>query len=150
MARWRSRPPGHHASRDAAWGFCYFNNLAIALLSLKARGLIKNSLVLDIDLHFGDGAVDILGRQDWVEIVKSGEEDRGRFADQVASDLAQRPADIIAVSAGFDTHREDWGRLLARAVRRNQGSCFAVLEGGYNQAVLGQNVLAFLEGMEAG
>jgi acetoin utilization deacetylase AcuC-like enzyme len=29
------RPPGHHASRDSCWGFCYFNNMAVALLTLK-------------------------------------------------------------------------------------------------------------------
>ncbi len=30
------RPPGHHASQDSSWGFCYFNNMAIALESLRA------------------------------------------------------------------------------------------------------------------
>ena len=44
------RPPGHHASGDHSWGFCYFNNMAIALLTLKEEGLIRKALVLDIDL----------------------------------------------------------------------------------------------------
>ena len=57
------RPPGHHASANSCWGFCYFNNMAIALEKLKKDGKIKKALVLDIDLHFGDGTVNILGRQ---------------------------------------------------------------------------------------
>ena len=35
------RPPGHHASADTAWGFCYFNNMAIALTKLKKADKIK-------------------------------------------------------------------------------------------------------------
>lgn len=62
------RPPGHHASRSHSWGFCYFNNMAVALLCLRQEGLIRTALVLDIDLHFGDGTVNILGEQSWVRI----------------------------------------------------------------------------------
>ncbi|HCF50856.1 MAG TPA: acetylpolyamine aminohydrolase, partial [Syntrophomonas sp.] len=39
------------------------------------------------------------------------------------------------------------GRLMREAARRNRGGCFGILEGGYNHAVLGQNVLAFIEGL---
>ena len=49
------RPPGHHASADSAWGFCFFNNMAVALTHLKRAGLIQSAYVLDIDLHFGHG-----------------------------------------------------------------------------------------------
>jgi len=62
------RPPGHHASADSAWGFCYFNNMAIALLALRNEGLMGQALILDIDLHFGDGTVSILGDRHWVHI----------------------------------------------------------------------------------
>ena len=48
------RPPGHHASAGSAWGFCYFNNMAIAIEALKAQKKIQTAFVLDIDLHFGD------------------------------------------------------------------------------------------------
>jgi len=41
------------------------------------------------------------------------------------------------------------GKMVKEAAKRNQGGCFAILEGGYNHRVLGQNVLALLEGMEA-
>jgi acetoin utilization deacetylase AcuC-like enzyme len=54
------RPPGHHASSGSCWGFCYFNNMAIALARLKRLGKIHSAYVLDIDLHFGDGTVNIL------------------------------------------------------------------------------------------
>jgi acetoin utilization deacetylase AcuC-like enzyme len=50
------RPPGHHASADSAWGFCFFNNMAIALESLKNENKIQTAHVLDFDLHYGDGA----------------------------------------------------------------------------------------------
>lgn len=66
------------------------------------------------------------------------------------------------VSAGFDDHEEDWGgtlrtrdyreigrRVLESAVRRG-GGCFAIMEGGYNHRVLGNSVMAFLEGLGGG
>src|SRR4030042_1038407 len=49
------RPPGHHASADSCWGFCYLNNMSISLLRLWAEGKIKSAFVLDFDLHTGDG-----------------------------------------------------------------------------------------------
>ena len=68
--------------------------------------------------------------------------------------------DILAVSAGFDRHEEDWGGTLTTedyrtsgqhvkeaTLRVCQGRRFGVLEGGYNHAVLGLNVKAFIEGM---
>jgi len=58
------RPPGHHASAGSCWGFCYFNNMAIALEKLKRENKIKKAFVLDFDLHFGDGTVNILGGRD--------------------------------------------------------------------------------------
>ena len=49
------RPPGHHASPHSCWGFCYFNNVAIAIKKLISEEKIRNALILDFDLHFGDG-----------------------------------------------------------------------------------------------
>ena len=49
------RPPGHHASPHSCWGFCYFNNIAIAIKKLLSEGKIKGALILDFDLHYGDG-----------------------------------------------------------------------------------------------
>jgi acetoin utilization deacetylase AcuC-like enzyme len=48
------RPPGHHAERDRAMGFCLFNNVALAAGWLKARG-VRRVVVVDWDLHHGNG-----------------------------------------------------------------------------------------------
>ena len=49
------RPPGHHAERNKAMGFCYFNNIAIAARSLKSRYGIEKVLIVDFDVHHGNG-----------------------------------------------------------------------------------------------
>ena len=54
------RPPGHHASRTAGWGYCVYSNVALALLKLRASGAISSALVVDIDAHTGDGTIDVL------------------------------------------------------------------------------------------
>jgi len=156
------RPPGHHASASSAWGFCYFNNMAIALEKLKREGLIERAHILDFDLHFGDGTVNILGGRGYVTIHNPSAAERTKYLKEVEENLFARKVDIIGVSAGFDNHLEDWGGLLAtedyrkmgkmvrRAAREHGGGCFGILEGGYNHSVLGLNVLAFLEGMEEG
>jgi acetoin utilization deacetylase AcuC-like enzyme len=48
------RPPGHHAERDRAMGFCFFNNVAIAAAFLRQRG-VGRVAVIDWDLHHGNG-----------------------------------------------------------------------------------------------
>ncbi len=48
------RPPGHHAERDRAMGFCLFNNVAIAAAHLRQRG-IRRLIIVDWDLHHGNG-----------------------------------------------------------------------------------------------
>ncbi|MEK7265244.1 MAG: histone deacetylase family protein [Pseudomonadota bacterium] len=52
-----SRPPGHHARQDAAAGFCYFNNTAIAAVRLRTK--YARVAILDVDLHHGNGTQDI-------------------------------------------------------------------------------------------
>lgn len=48
------RPPGHHAERDRAMGFCLFNNIAIAAAHARSRGLARVAIV-DFDVHHGNG-----------------------------------------------------------------------------------------------
>jgi acetoin utilization deacetylase AcuC-like enzyme len=48
------RPPGHHAERNRAMGFCFFNNIAIAAAHARARGLSRVAIV-DYDVHHGNG-----------------------------------------------------------------------------------------------
>lgn len=156
------RPPGHHAHRDRAWGFCHFNNVAVALAERRARGELESALVLDIDLHYGDGTESILGGEAWVRIVNPGAPSRDAYLGQVMAALEGFEGDWIAVSAGFDGHSLDWGGLLhtedyeliglqvgvrARALG---GHCFGVLEGGYHPQSLAESVRAFCHGMERG
>ncbi|MCU0581392.1 MAG: histone deacetylase family protein, partial [Syntrophales bacterium] len=106
------RPPGHHASEDSAWGFCYFNNMAVALTHLLRKELIRTASVLDFDLHYGDGTVNILGGLDYVTIYNSGAGDRNDYLRTIEDFLREQQTDIIGISAGFDNHAEDWGGLL--------------------------------------
>lgn len=154
------RPPGHHASADRSWGFCYFNNVAVALEHLRHRGHIRTAYVLDFDLHYGDGTVNILRDKGYAAILNPQARDRKSYLETIEKDLEAMEADIVAVSAGFDQHQQDWGGLLLTqdyeaigglvraACRRRQIGCFGALEGGYNHQVLGKNVRAFLKGLE--
>ncbi|HEY1721661.1 MAG TPA: histone deacetylase family protein [Magnetospirillaceae bacterium] len=53
------RPPGHHAERDGAMGFCLFNNIAIGALHARAVHGLKRIAVFDFDVHHGNGTQDI-------------------------------------------------------------------------------------------
>ncbi len=153
------RPPGHHASHDSCWGFCYFNNMAIALEVLRRANAIQTAYVLDIDLHYGDGTVNILGTRPYATVHNVEAATRQGYLDEVSTQLSHCHADIIGISAGFDNHRDDWGGLLttddyrqigqmvSEAAHRNNSGCFAILEGGYNHDVLGENVLALIDGL---
>jgi acetoin utilization deacetylase AcuC-like enzyme len=153
------RPPGHHASSDASWGFCYFNNMAVALERLKRKKRIQSAYVLDIDLHFGDGTLNILENKGYATIHNVASHDRESCMDEVERQMGQCKADLIGISAGFDNHEEDWGgtlrtddyraigRMVRAAAERCAGGCFGILEGGYNHQVLGHNVMALIEGL---
>ncbi|MBU0516461.1 MAG: histone deacetylase family protein [Proteobacteria bacterium] len=155
------RPPGHHASPDSRWGFCFYNNMAVALLRLLTDGLIGSALVLDIDLHFGDGTANILDQRPEFQVVNTHSVRPDDFLKEVREELAMAgPSDIIGVSAGFDTGEWDWGGILStedfgrigEMVRdfsgeKCNGRRFAILEGGYYLPDLGKNVRAFVDGM---
>ena len=49
------RPPGHHAERDRAMGFCYFNHIAVAAMHLRNRHGIRRMAIIDWDVHHGNG-----------------------------------------------------------------------------------------------
>lgn len=53
------RPPGHHATRERAMGFCLFNNLAVALEYLRKVRKIKKFVIFDFDVHYGNGTAHI-------------------------------------------------------------------------------------------
>lgn len=160
------RPPGHHASANRAWGMCFFNNMAIAVQKIRPKA--QRALIIDIDLHFGDGTVSIFRGDENVKIVNPGAVDLNfdylrldisGYLRQVEEAFIGSEYDIVGVSAGFDTYVEDWGGLLrvedyqeiGRIIRKGSELCggrrFAVLEGGYHPD-LRYCIKSFVKGFE--
>ncbi len=158
------RPPGHHASANRTWGMCYFNNMAIAVQRIRPKA--RRVLIIDIDLHFGDGTVSIFRGDHEVKIVNPGcvdanfdylSLDSQGYLRQVEAAFKGFDYDVVGVSAGFDAYVEDWGGMLSREefmeigriIRKGSKRCqdrrFAVLEGGYHPD-LGMSIEAFLKG----
>lgn len=157
------RPPGHHASSNSCWGFCFFNNMSIALLKLFSEKKISSAFVLDFDLHTGDGNLNILGNKNdgfYVDILNPWARERHEYLKEVELHMARlKNIDIFAASAGFDQGIDDWGGLLlpddyyeiGRLMKEYSkkicnGKRFAILEGGYNHDALPINFEAFCKG----
>jgi acetoin utilization deacetylase AcuC-like enzyme len=159
------RPPGHHASADSCWGFCYFNNISISLLKLFSERKITSAFVLDFDLHTGDGNLNILqNRSDGFKVrilnpVSSGNVNYIKEVENFMQNL--NDIDIFVASAGFDEGIEDWGNKLypedyyelgnlmkKYSEKLCDGRRFALLEGGYNHTVLPNNVDSFCQGFK--
>ncbi len=159
------RPPGHHASSDSCWGFCYFNNISISLLKLFSEGKIKSAFILDFDLHTGDGNINILtNRNDdfRVKILNPDSSGRTSYIKEVEDYMLNlKDIDIFVASAGFDQGIDDWGHLLypedytelGRLMKKYSeklciGRRYALLEGGYNHSVLPRNIDSFCQGFK--
>lgn len=160
------RPPGHHASADSCWGFCFFNNMSISLLKLFSEEKIKSAFILDFDLHFGDGNVNILTNRDdnfKVDILNPESGSRINYLKEVEQYMQNLPSDIdiFAASAGFDEYELDWGHKLktedyyelGKLMKKYSekicnGRRYAILEGGYYHEDLGKNVDAFCQGFK--
>jgi acetoin utilization deacetylase AcuC-like enzyme len=129
------RPPGHHAERAKAMGFCFFNNIAIAARhALEVHGL-ERVAVIDFDVHHGNGTENIFANDPRVLMVSifqhpfypycgtepmaanmcnvplpAGTRGDG-FRQAVSTRLAARAGEfapqMIFISAGFDAHYED-------------------------------------------
>lgn len=127
------RPPGHHATSDQAMGFCYLNNVAIAVLEALATGS-QRAAVFDFDVHHGNGTEAILLNRAGVRFYSvhqspcypgtglsdvgqncfnftvapgvSRDEYRAVLERAIEQMLASQP-DLVAVSAGFDGYARD-------------------------------------------
>ena len=150
------RPPGHHAGYNFNGGFCFFNNMAIALNNLLANNAVSSALIVDIDLHYGNGTYDITRSDQRITFRNIDAHSRESFfilIDEALSDASGY--DIMGCSLGFDTYVLDWGGLLQSEDYRRIGSrmasanrrLFCLLEGGYYIPDLGINAHCFLEGI---
>ena len=129
------RPPGHHACRDKAMGFCFFNNVAIAAKYAVERHGLQRVAIVDFDVHHGNGTEDIVAGDERILMVSFFQHpfypEGG--SQSTASNLVNLPVpaytkgmdireliemmwiprleahqpEMIFISAGFDAHRED-------------------------------------------
>jgi len=127
------RPPGHHAERDRVMGFCYFNNIAIAVAKLLTENKARHVAILDFDCHHGNGTEDIFRSDERVLFVSlhqspcypgtglvsrnncvnyplsptTGPAELLRVLDDALAKIRAFGPDRLAVSAGFDAYKDD-------------------------------------------
>jgi acetoin utilization deacetylase AcuC-like enzyme len=129
------RPPGHHAERARAMGFCLFNNVAVGACHALATHGLQRVAIVDFDVHHGNGTEDIVSGDERILFcstfqhpfypgtgagptaanvvntpLPAGTDGRG-FREAVSRDWLPRldafAPQLILVSAGFDAHRAD-------------------------------------------
>ncbi|QIL92006.1 histone deacetylase family protein [Microbulbifer sp. SH-1] len=129
------RPPGHHAERDKAMGFCLFNNIAIAAAHAREHHGLERVAILDFDVHHGNGTEDfVAGREGYLlcssfqspyypftgtgnlpdnivntplEAGAGGDALRQLVQQEWLPALEQFQPQMLFISAGFDGHIED-------------------------------------------
>jgi len=128
------RPPGHHATRNQAMGFCFVNNVAVAAKYALERHGLKRVAIIDFDVHHGNGTEDIVAGDErilmcsfyqhpfypaWdhatapnlvnvpVPAYTKGMEVRELIEMMWMPRLDAHKPQMIFISAGFDAHRED-------------------------------------------
>jgi acetoin utilization deacetylase AcuC-like enzyme len=179
------RPPGHHAGANGAAlgaptrGFCYMNNIAIAV-----KHLAKPTLILDIDGHHGNGTQEIFSGDDKVTYLSlhrhpnypgTGIASEGNCLNfplppdcgdgmylktlgSALKTLHMEKYELVAVSAGFDTFAGDLASLglsekaygeIGRRIGSLHKPTFFVLEGGYQGEHVGNAIDQLLKAYEA-
>jgi acetoin utilization deacetylase AcuC-like enzyme len=129
------RPPGHHACKDKAMGFCFFNNAAIAAHYALERHGLKRVAIVDFDVHHGNGTEDIVAGDQRILMVSffqhpfypeggarsnasnlvnvpvpaytKGEQVRDLIEAHWLPRLDAYKPEMVFISAGFDAHRAD-------------------------------------------
>jgi len=183
------RPPGHHAGKDYAAGYCFINNASVAANWLSAKGKVA---LLDVDYHCGNGTQDIFYERDDVLTISihadpnfeypyyagyadetgagtglgfhknfplepSAGTDEARYllALEEALRLIRRfEPNYLVVSAGMDIYADDpLGTIkvttegigeIGKRISALDLPTIIVMEGGYNNEVLGKNIVRFL------
>lgn len=130
-----ARPPGHHATRNQAMGFCIFNNVAVAAAHALAEHGLKRVAIVDFDVHHGNGTEDIFSGEPRVMLCSTfqhpfyphsgadtanphivnvplpagttGGPYREAFSARILPRLEAFQPQMLFFSAGFDGHRED-------------------------------------------
>ena len=127
------RPPGHHATRNRAMGFCYLNSVAIAVLEALATG-VKKVAVYDFDVHHGNGTEAVLVSEpnavfhsihqhpcypgtgtahvgkncfNYPVAPRTPRAEYRNILERALDDLKKAKPDLVAVSAGFDAYARD-------------------------------------------
>jgi len=129
------RPPGHHAERSKAMGFCFYNNIAVGAAHALAQYGLERVAILDFDVHHGNGSEDIFRNDDRVMVCSTfqhpfypdvpfahnhprlvnvplkegdgGEDFQLAITQKWEPSLDAFAPQMIFVSAGFDAHRDD-------------------------------------------
>ncbi len=129
------RPPGHHAEKNHAMGFCFFNNIAVGAAHALEQHQLKRIAIVDFDVHHGNGTEDIFAKDSRVLFCSSfqhpfypfsGAETKNQhiinvplpigatgkvFREKVTSQWLEQLKDfqpeMIFISAGFDAHAKD-------------------------------------------
>lgn len=113
------RPPGHHADPSTAMGFCFFNSVAIAAKQLQQKGKINKILIVDWDVHHGNGTQQVFYRDPNVLYVSLHRHDDGNFfpgsgaATEVGSGTGEGFTVNIAWTGGLDPPMGDTEYLTA-------------------------------------
>ncbi|XP_046790187.1 histone deacetylase 7 isoform X6 [Gallus gallus] len=113
------RPPGHHADPSTAMGFCFFNSVAIAARQLQQKGKLSKILIVDWDVHHGNGTQQIFYRDPDVLYISLHRHDDGNFfpgsgaADEVGAGPGEGFNVNIAWTGGLDPPMGDPEYLAA-------------------------------------